>query len=80
MGESNSESRKGMKTLLVLIVWGILFILSWPLALFVLIVFPIVWLFSLPFRLIFAGVEGVLALLKAIIFLPARLLGYRNGA
>ncbi|MHC1766400.1 MAG: hypothetical protein AB9869_19220 [Verrucomicrobiia bacterium] len=69
-----------MKTLLVMIVWGILFVLCWPLALFVLIVFPIVWLLSLPFRLIFAGVEGVLAFLKAIIFLPARLLGYRNGA
>ena len=67
-----------MKTLLILVLWCILFALSWPLALFALILFPIVWLILLPFRLIWVSLEGVLALFKAIVFLPARLLGYRS--
>jgi hypothetical protein len=66
-----------MKTFLILVLWCILFVLCWPLALLALILFPIVWLVLLPFRLVWVGVEGVLALFKAIIFLPARLLGHR---
>ena len=58
-----------------LLLWLILFVLSWPLALLVLVLYPIIWLISLPLRLIGAAVEGVFALLRAILTLPARLLG-----
>ena len=63
-----------MKTFLGLILWCILFVLCWPLAVLAVIVFPLVWLLSLPFRLVGVSIEAVLALFKAIIFLPARLL------
>ena len=63
-----------MKTFVGLILWCILFVLCWPLALLALILFPLVWLVCLPLRLIWASVEAVLALFKAVIFLPARLL------
>lgn len=52
----------------------ILFILCWPLALLALVAWPIVWLLLLPFRLVGIAVGGVLDLVRAIIFLPARLL------
>jgi hypothetical protein len=59
------------------LLWLILFILCWPLALLVLVLWPIIWLISLPFRLLGIAVEGVFELLRAILFLPARLLGGR---
>lgn len=68
-----------MKTFLGLVLWCILFVLCWPLALLALILFPIVWLLLLPLRLIGISVGAVFALLKAILFLPARLLGYRSA-
>ncbi len=52
----------------------ILFVLCWPLALMALVLYPIVWLFLLPFRLVGIAVGGALALVAAIIFLPARVL------
>lgn len=52
-----------------------LFIVCWPLALLALVLYPVIWLLLLPFRLIGVAVEGVFTLLKAILFLPARLLG-----
>jgi hypothetical protein len=54
--------------------WLILLVLCWPLALLALVLYPIVWLLLLPFRLFGMAVGGVLALLKAIIYLPARVL------
>jgi hypothetical protein len=57
-----------------LLLWLILFVLCWPLALLALVLYPLVWLLLLPFRLLGVAVEGVLALVKAVIFLPARLL------
>ena len=54
--------------------WLILLVLCWPLALLALVLYPLVWLLLLPFRLIGIAVGGVLALLKAVIFLPATLL------
>jgi hypothetical protein len=57
------------------LLWCILLVLCWPLALLALILYPIVWLLLLPFRLIGIAVEGVLELIRAVIFLPARLLG-----
>ncbi|MDB6037625.1 MAG: hypothetical protein JWM99_1466 [Verrucomicrobiales bacterium] len=68
-----------MSTLFLLIGWCILFVLCWPLALIALIAFPIVWLISLPLRLVGITLEAVFALLKAILFLPARLLGSKKA-
>jgi hypothetical protein len=59
--------------MLKLLLWLILFVLCWPLALLALILYPIVWVLLLPFRLIGIAVGGVLELVGAIIFLPARL-------
>lgn len=69
-----------MKALIFFVCWCVLFVLSWPLALLVLLLAPVVWLLSLPFRVVGLAVEAVFALLKAILFLPARLLGYRARA
>ena len=57
------------------LLWCILLVLCWPLALLALVIYALVWLLLLPFRLVGIAVEGVLALFKAIIFLPARVLG-----
>jgi hypothetical protein len=57
------------------LLWMILFVLCWPLALLALVIYPFVWLFLLPFRLVGIAVSGVFELLRAIILLPARLLG-----
>jgi hypothetical protein len=56
------------------LLWLILLVLCWPLALLALVLYPFVWLLLLPFRLLGIAVGGVLALVKAVIFLPARLL------
>ena len=56
------------------LLWCLLFFLCWPLALLALILYPIFWLLTLPFRILGIAVDGVLELVKAIIFLPARLL------
>lgn len=60
--------------MLTFLLWILLLILCWPLALLALILFPVVWLLMLPFRLIGITVDGVFSLLKAIIFLPARVI------
>jgi hypothetical protein len=57
------------------LLWLLLLALSWPLALLALVVWPIAWLLSLPLRLIGLAVNGVFELLRAIVMLPARLLG-----
>jgi hypothetical protein len=59
------------------LLWLLLFIVCWPLALLALVLYPIVWLLLLPFRLVGIALEGVFALLRAVILLPARLLGGR---
>lgn len=69
-----------MKTLIALLLWGLLLTLSWPLALLVLLLWPVVWLFSLPFLLAGAVLAAAFALLRALLFLPARLLGGRPPA
>ena len=68
-----------MKALILFIGWCILFALCWPLALLALILFPLVWLISLPLRLIGITLGAVFALLRAVLFLPARLLGSRKS-
>ena len=66
-----------MKTLLALVVWCLLFVLCWPLALLVLVLWPVIWLLALPFRLVGITFSALFALLQALLFLPARLLGGR---
>jgi len=56
------------------LLWLILLIVCWPLALLALVLYPIVWLLLLPFRLLGIAVEGVLELVRAVILLPARIL------
>lgn len=56
------------------LVWLVLFVLCWPLALLALVLYPIVWVLLLPFRLVGIAVEGIFRLLSAILFLPARVL------
>ncbi|MDO9075260.1 MAG: hypothetical protein Q7U73_18545 [Rubrivivax sp.] len=57
--------------------WCLLFVLNWPVALLALLLAPLVWLLSLPLQLIGITVGAVFALLRALLMLPARLLGYR---
>ena len=56
------------------LLWCILFVLCWPLALLALVLYPLVWLVLLPFRIVGIAVHGVLALVRAVILFPARLL------
>ena len=67
-----------MKVLILFVAWCILLLLWWPLALLALILFPVVWLLSLPLRLIGITTGAVFALIRALLFLPARLLGWRK--
>lgn len=60
--------------MLTFLLWCVLFVFCWPLALIALVLYPIVWLFLLPFRLVGIAVHGVLSLVSTIIFLPARVL------
>jgi hypothetical protein len=57
------------------LLWLILFVLCWPLAILALLLYPLIWLILLPFRILGIAVGGVLAVFKAIIMLPARILG-----
>ena len=63
-----------MRTFLI---WLLLLFFCWPVALLALVLYPIVWLFLLPFRLLGVAVDGAFQLLRAIISLPARILGMR---
>ncbi len=65
-----------MKVLLVLMAFAILFNVCWPLALLALVAWPILWLVSIPFVLLGIVLAAVLALFKAVLFLPARILGF----
>ena len=67
-----------MKVLLTLLLWAILLVLCWPLALLALVAWPFLWLLSIPFRMVRTVMEAMLALVKALLFLPARILGHRD--
>ena len=66
-----------MKTLLL---WCVLLVLCWPVAILALVLWPLIWLLSIPFRLIGISFDAIFALLRAILFLPARILGHRDNA
>jgi hypothetical protein len=61
------------------LLWCLLFVISWPIAILALVLYPIVWLLLLPFRIVGIAVGGVLDLLWAILTLPARLLRPRHS-
>jgi len=61
------------------LLWCLLFVFCWPVALLALLLWPLVWLISLPFRLVGITFEALFALLRAVLFLPARLLGQKPG-
>ena len=65
--------------MIAFLLWLLLLVVCWPLALIALVLYPIVWLVLLPFRLVGLAVEGVFELLRAIILLPARVLGGRRA-
>jgi hypothetical protein len=65
--------------MLTFILWCILFVLCWPLALLALIAYPFVWLIILPFRIVGIAVGGVLDLIRGIIFFPGRMLQHRRA-
>jgi hypothetical protein len=67
-----------VKALVLFVAWCVLFVLCWPLAILAVVLFPIVWLLSLPLRLIGISVGALFALIRALLFLPARLLGFRK--
>jgi hypothetical protein len=66
-----------MKTLLLLLACCILWVLCWPLLLVALLLLPLVWLISIPFRIVGIVVQAMLAFIRALLFLPARVLGGR---
>jgi hypothetical protein len=68
-----------MKVLILFVGWCILFVLCWPVALLALVLFPVVWIISLPLRLIGITVGALFAFIRALLFLPARLLGWRSA-
>lgn len=64
--------------MLTFLLWLILLIVCWPLALLALVLWPVIWLLAIPFRLLGIAVEGVFELLRSIILLPARVLRGRS--
>lgn len=65
--------------MLKFLLWLLLLVFCWPLAILAVLLWPLVWLILLPFRLIGIAVEGVFALLRSIVMLPARVLGGGAG-
>jgi hypothetical protein len=67
------------RMMLSFLVWLLLLFLCWPVALLALVLYPLVWLLALPFRLVGIGMDAVFGLLRAIVMLPARVLGATPG-
>src|SRR5881227_4155724 len=67
-------SRRRSRPMFAFLLWCILFVLCWPLALLALVAYPFIWLLLLPFRIVGVAVHGVLALIWAVVMFPARLL------
>ncbi len=61
------------------LLWCLLLVVCWPLALMALVLYPLVWVLTLPFRLVGIAVEGVFELLRAVLLLPVRVLGGRTA-
>jgi len=67
-----------VKVLIFFVAWCILLVITWPVAILVLVLAPFVWLVALPFRIVGVVFAALLAFLRALLFLPARLLGHRG--
>ena len=67
-----------MQFVLVVIAWCLLFVIAWPLAIALVFLLPLLWLLSIPVRIVGVLHGAVLAFIKALLFLPARLLGHRG--
>lgn len=68
-----------MKLWIALLLWTLLFLLCWPLAILTIVAFPVIWLVALPFRLLGLLIEGAFRFIRGLVLLPARLLGERVG-
>jgi hypothetical protein len=68
-----------MKLLLLIVGFCLLLVICWPLALVALVLLPVVWLLLLPFRIVWMVIEAMLAFIRALLFLPARLLGCKRA-
>jgi hypothetical protein len=73
------EPQGGLKPMGTFLAWVLLFILCWPLALLALVLYPVFWLLAIPFRLVGITLDAVFELLKALLFLPARILAPRRA-
>ena len=69
-----------MKALLVTVGWCLLLVLCWPLAVLAIVLWPLLWLLALPFRAVAITFDALFALLRVLLFLPARLFGYRGSS
>lgn len=67
-----------MQFLILAVAWCVLLAVAWPLAVLILMLWPLLWLLSLPFRFLGIVVDATLAFVKALLFLPARILGHRG--
>ena len=67
-----------MRLFILMVGWFLLLVLCWPLAVLAMVLFPLIWLLSLPLRLIGITIEAMFALVTALLFLPARLLGFKR--
>lgn len=65
-----------MSTFGNLVLWFLLLVICWPIALLVLILWPIIWLLSIPFHILRSAVDALLAFVRALLFLPARIAGF----
>ncbi|MBN8481397.1 MAG: hypothetical protein J0L88_07410 [Xanthomonadales bacterium] len=69
-----------MRFLCVLLLWAIVLVLCWPVALVLLVLWPLLWLLSIPFRIVGALMDAIVAFIRALLMLPARLLGARTAS
>jgi hypothetical protein len=76
---SPGNVERPVKALLAIVGWCLLLVLCWPLAVLAIILWPFLWLLSLPFRAVAITFDALFALLRAMLFLPARIFGYRGG-
>jgi hypothetical protein len=67
-----------MRFLILTVLWCLLLVVAWPLALVLLVLMPLLWLLSIPFRIVGALLDAMIAFIRALFFLPARLLGHRG--
>jgi hypothetical protein len=66
-----------MGFLFIVVIFAILFAVSWPIAVFLMLLVPFLWLLSIPFRIVGIVLEALLALIRQVLLIPARILGHR---